>query len=131
MFNQPPKVKSDLALQTPPAAGFPSPAEPFAEHELDLNRYLIKHPSATFFLGVKGDALSDAGIRHGDLLIVDRSLDPAPGRMVVAVINGEFSVGWFDRIKKQSADCRPNGSKTKPENPLEIWGIVTYVIHAF
>ncbi len=139
MFNQPPRVKSDLAPQTPPAAGFPSPAEPFAERELDLNRYLVKHPAATFFLGVKGDALLDAGIRPGDLLIVDRSIDPAPGRVVVAVVNGEFTVGHFDRIKKQPVSRQPNGSRTKPENPLprprsgqvEIWGVVTYVIHAF
>lgn len=135
MFNQPPRVKSDLAAQTPPAVGFPSPAEPFAERELDLNRYLVKHPAATFFLRAKGEALSDAGIRHGDLLIVDRSFEPAPGRVVVAVVNGEFTVQYFDRLKKQlfSMSNLQNGSKTKLQretNP-EIWGVVTYVIHAF
>jgi DNA polymerase V len=131
MFNRPPRVKSDLANPTPPAAGFPSPAESFAERELDLNRYLIKHPAATFFLGVKGEALAQWGIRHGDLLIVDRSLEPAPGRVVVAVINGGFVVGYFDRLQKRTNE-HPNGSKTKLQREaLEIWGVATYVIHAF
>lgn len=130
MFNQPP-IRNALASEEAPAAvGFPSPAEPFAEKVLNLNARLIKHPAATFFLLAKGDALLEAGIHHGDLLIVDRSLEPAPGRVVIATADGEFTVQYFDRLKKRPAPKNPpTGSKSRSENPFEIWGVVTHVIH--
>jgi DNA polymerase V len=130
MFNQPPIRVADASDQTPVAVGFPSPAEPFAEKTLNLNTHLIKHPAATFFLSAKGDALLEAGIHHGDLLIVDRSLDPAPGRVVIAVVDGEFTVQYFERLKKRPASSHSSKNpKTLSENPFEIWGVVTYVIH--
>lgn len=130
MFNQPPvRAGADASEQTPAAVGFPSPAEPFAEKVLNLNAHLVKHPAATFFLWAKGDALLEAGIHHGDLLIVDRSLEPAPGRVVIAVVEGEFVVGYFDRLKKRTPSLlSQNGPSGKPES-IEIWGVVTYVIH--
>jgi DNA polymerase V len=130
MFNQPPIQVADPSEEAPAAVGFPSPAEPFAEKVLNLNARLIKHPAATFFLLAKGDALLEASIHHGDWLIVDRSLEPAPGRVVIAVVDGEFAVQYFERLKKHpTSKNQPHGSKSRSENPFEIWGVVTYVIH--
>ena len=131
MFNQPPiRAGAEASDQDPTAVGFPSPAEPFAEKVLNLNTHLVKHPAATFFLRAKGDALLEAGIHHGDLLVADRSLEPAPGRVVIAVVEGEFTVGYFDRLKKRPSSLHPhNGSKSRPQG-MEIWGVVTYVIHS-
>lgn len=113
------------------ATGFPSPAEPSALAGFDLNRLLVEHPAATFFLRAKGDALAEAGVRNGDVLIVDRSLEPAPGKLMVAVVNGEFTVQYFHRIqKKLSASTGKNpDQKVHKEPDVEIWGVVTYVIH--
>ena len=74
------------------AAGFPSPADDYIDVGIDLNEQLIRHPSSTFFLRVSGDSMTGAGIHHGDLLVVDRSLDPRPGRVVVAVLDGAFTL---------------------------------------
>jgi len=79
-------------------AGFPSPADDYIEETLDLNQHLIKHKAATFFVRVTGDSMLGAGIHDGDLLIVDRSLEPNDKSVVVAVVNGEFTV---KRIKKE------------------------------
>ncbi len=131
MFNQPPIRSADASDQAPAAVGFPSPAEPFAEKVVNLNTLLIKHPAATFFLLAKGDALLEASIHHGDLLIVDRSLEPALGRVVIATADGEFTVQYFDRLNKRPASSHsPKSSKTTSETPFEIWGVVTYVIHS-
>lgn len=73
-------------------AGFPSPADDYIEGKLDLNRHLIKHPAATFFVRVTGNSMTGAGIHSGDLLIVDRSLEPTDGHVVVAVLDGELTV---------------------------------------
>ena len=70
-------------------AGFPSPADDYLEGKLDLNRHLIKHPAATFFVRVTGDSMIGAGIHSGDLLVVDRSLEPADKHVVVAVLDGD------------------------------------------
>lgn len=114
-------------------AGFPSPADDPIEEKLDLNSYLIEHPAATFFVRVEGDSMHHGGIQHGDLLVVDRSLSPKHGSIVIAVINGEFTV---KRVKIQSKKLF-----LIPDNPefpiLEVtsemdfqaWGVVTYVIH--
>ena len=73
-------------------AGFPSPAEDFTDIGIDLNEQLIQHPASTFFLRVSGYSMTGAGIHDGDLLIVDRSLDPIPGRIVIAAMDGAFTV---------------------------------------
>ena len=78
-------------------AGFPSPAADFIDVSIDLNKHLIKHPSATFYARAKGDSMKDAGIFDGDLLIVDKSIDPADGKIAICYVNGEFTV---KRIKK-------------------------------
>lgn len=115
------------------SAGFPSPAEDFIEQKLDLNRYLIKNPSATFLVKVNGDSMTNAGILNGDILVVDRSVNPVDGMVVIGVINGEFTV---KRIMKQGRKLflLPENEKFKPVEILEsmdfqIWGVVTYAIH--
>jgi len=116
------------------SAGFPSPADDYIESQLDLNTYLIRHPAATFFVRVTGDSMIDAGIHSGDILVVDRSLEPADKKIVIAVVNGELTV---KRLQKQRGRwlLAPENTAYKPifvENgaDLEIWGVVTTVIHS-
>ena len=115
-------------------AGFPSPADDYLEGKLDLNRHLIKHPAATFFVRVTGDSMIGAGIHSGDLLVVDRSLEPADKHVVVAVLDGELTV---KRLFKQNGILRllPENLNYQPieiapQQTIEIWGVVTSVIHA-
>lgn len=115
-------------------AGFPSPADDYIEGTLDLNQHLIKHKAATFFVRVSGDSMLGAGIHDGDLLIVDRSLEPKDKSVVVAVVNGEFTV---KRIQKQKGEIwlMPENEKYQPMemkegSELDVWGVVTNVIHA-
>ena len=115
-------------------AGFPSPADDYLEGKLDLNRHLIKHPAATFFVRVTGDSMIGAGIHSGDLLVVDRSLEPADKHVVVAVLDGELTV---KRLFKQNGVLRllPENLNYQPieitpQQTIEIWGVVTSVIHA-
>lgn len=115
------------------AAGFPSPAEDYIEYRLDLNELLIDHPASTFFVKVQGQSMQEANIHSGDILIVDRSIEAKDGKIVIAVVGGEFTV---KRLRIQG-----NRTILLPENPayptleiragmeLEIWGVVTYVIH--
>jgi len=113
-------------------AGFPSPAADFIDVSIDLNKHLIKHPSATFYARAKGDSMKDAGIFDGDLLIVDKSIDPADGRIAICYLNGEFTV---KRIKKDKdevwlipANTAYQPIKMEEGSSLTIWGIVTHVI---
>jgi DNA polymerase V len=117
----------------PVAAGFPSPAEDYLEGKLDLNKYLIKHPAATFFVRVTGDSMIAAGIHPGDILIVDRSIEPADKKVVIAVIEGELTVKRIRRLKGKIV-LMPENENYKPlpidaEMNFEIWGVVTNVIH--
>jgi DNA polymerase V len=120
-------------FQQPVSAGFPSPAEDYLEGKLDLNRHYIKNPAATFFVRVSGDSMTGAGIHNGDLLIVDRSLEPLPGRVVIAVINGEHTVKRLKRegdrllLLAENADYAPIEVSEMQE--LHIWGVVVCVLH--
>jgi DNA polymerase V len=116
------------------SAGFPSPAEDHIEKRLDLNELLIKHPAATFFVRVAGDSMTGAGINHNDILVVDRSLEPANGKVVIAVLNGELTVkrlyrngGSFRLVADNPA--YPALELSEGES-CEIWGVVTSVIHS-
>src|SRR6186713_2454181 len=91
------------------AAGFPSPAEDWIEGALDLNQLLIKRPAATFYLTVKGDSMQGAGIFEGDILIVDRSMKPAHGKIVIASVQGDFTVKRLHKVG--------NVLRLVPENP--------------
>ena len=115
-------------------AGFPSPADDYIESYLDLNTHLIQHPAATFFVKASGDSMTGAGIRSGDMLIVDRSLDATHGKIVIAAIDGELTVKRLSRIAG-SVQLLPENNQYQPiditdMNELVIWGVVTYVIHA-
>jgi DNA polymerase V len=117
----------------PVTAGFPSPAEDYIEGSLDLNEHLIKHPAATFFVKVTGNSMINAGIHPGDILIVDRSLEPADSKVVIAVVNGDLTVKRI-RMKKGDIVLMPENKDYKPlqieaEMSFEIWGVVTNVIH--
>ena len=113
-------------------AGFPSPADDHVDEFLDLNQHLVKHPASTFFVKVSGDSMLNAGIHPGDILVVDKSLSPVNGKIVIAVINGDLTV---KRLIKNSLGIflYPENQKFKPikvtENTL-IWGVVTNVLHA-
>ena len=118
---------------TPISAGFPSPADDYVDLSLDLNKHLIKHPSATFYAHVKGDSMINAGIHDGDLLVVDRALDITDNCIAVCIIDGEFTV---KRLKKKSDKILllPENKEYKAIevsefNDFEVWGIVAYVIH--
>ena len=114
------------------SAGFPSPAEDFKEIRISLDKELVKNKDATFYARVDGDSMIGAGLEDGDLLVVDRSLNPENGRIAVCLIDGDFTV---KRIKKEKNKLYliPENKKYKPielkeENELIIWGIVEYVI---
>lgn len=116
------------------AAGFPSPAEDSIDERLDLNEFLIKHPSATFFLRVSGSSMINAGIHHNDLLIVDRSIAPSHGKIVIAALNGELTVKRL-HIEKNRIQLLAENPKYPPIEvqegaDLHIWGVVTNVIHS-
>lgn len=114
-------------------AGFPSPADDYIEDQLDLNELIIQRPAATFFVRVEGESMRDANIYSGDILVVDRSVEPTSGKIVVAVINGEFTVKRFI-INKQGTYLVPENPKYPsfkigPDSEFRVWGVVTYVIH--
>ena len=93
----------------PVQAGFPSPALDYQDKKIDLNEHIIKHPASTFFVRVSGDSMVDKGIFQGDLLVVDKSLEPKSGQIVVAILNGEFTLKEFvqDAQKKNiSKTCQ-------------------------
>lgn len=115
-------------------AGFPSPADDYVDRTLDLNEFLVRHPAATFFVRVAGESMAGAGIRSGDILIVDRALVPENNRIVIAALNGELTV---KRIRKdggrlflvpENSDFEP--IEVTPEMQFEIWGVVAHVIHS-
>lgn len=114
-------------------AGFPSPAEDYIEKQLDINELVVQHPTATFFVRVEGDSMQDAGIHSGDILVVDRSLEPKNGKVVVAVLNGEFTVKRL-KINSEGVFLMPENPRFPPikvgeEAECTIWGVVSYVIH--
>jgi DNA polymerase V len=114
------------------SAGFPSPADDFKETRISLDRELVKNKEATFYARVSGDSMVGAGLDDGDLLVIDRSLNPENGKIAVCLVDGEFTV---KRIKKEKNGLylMPENKKYKPielkeENELIIWGVVEYVI---
>ena len=114
------------------SAGFPSPADDFKEIRISLDKELVKNRDATFYARVSGESMVEAGLDDGDLLVIDRSLDPESGKIAVCLVDGEFTV---KRIKKEKDKLylMPENNKYKPievkeENELIIWGIVEYVI---
>lgn len=127
-----------LVLPMPEAhvrAGFPSPAEDFAVNRLDLTQILVSHPQATFLLRVAGPSMRDAGIDDGDLLVVDRAIKPQHGHVVVAVVDGEFTVKHLyqrsGRVKLKAANPTFPDIVPKDGQTVEVWGVVTSCIKRF
>lgn len=114
-------------------AGFPSPAEGEIEAALDLNELLITHPAATFFVRVQGDSMIYANIQPGDILIIDRSIEAKDKSIVVAFLNGEFTLKRIKKRGKKIFLCPENPAypsiEITEESEFSIWGVVTYVIH--
>ena len=114
-------------------AGFPSPAEDFMDLDLNLQEYLVQHPSATFCIRVTGDSMRNAGIFSGDVMVVDRALEPKNNAVVLAVLNGEFTVKRIQK-KDDALYLKPENEnfqtiKISEEMNFMVWGVVTHVIH--
>lgn len=113
-------------------AGFPSPAQDYISESIDLNRELIKHPASTFYGRVEGDSMCDEGIEQGDILVIDRSLEPMNGDLAVCCLDGEFTL---KRIKTEDGRIWliPSNESfdpilVTPDRNFEVWGVVTYTI---
>lgn len=113
-------------------AGFPSPAADFDESKISLDNVLVKNKEATFYAKASGNSMNGAGIDDGDILVIDRSLEPKNNKIAVCFIDGEFTVKRI-KLENEEVYLMPENSNYKPikiseENELIIWGIVTYVI---
>lgn len=114
-------------------AGFPSPADDYVADTLDLNEHLMPRKEASFLLRAKGDSMLGAGIHDGDILVIDRSLSPVNGKVVIATVDGQFTVKTLEkkrgkiRLLPANPDFEP--IEFKDEQELQIWGVVTNVIH--
>ncbi|WP_159659104.1 LexA family protein [Methylicorpusculum oleiharenae] len=115
------------------AAGFPSPADDYVEKTLDLNELLVQKPAATFFVRAEGESMLGAGIHPNDILVVDRSIEPVPGKIVICALNGELVV---KRLKRQAGRWLLGSENPAyrdivlyEELEMVIWGVVTSVIH--
>ncbi len=115
------------------AAGFPSPADDYIDSKIDLNQHLIRHPASTFCLRVSGESMTGSGVHNNDLLIVDRSINAKPGHVVVAILDGEFTLkrlmvnqdGFYLKASHPEypeIDLRKHGD-------VQIWGVAIYSIH--
>lgn len=126
------KLKLPL-FTVPVSAGFPSPAEEYVETLLSLDEHLIQHPQATYLVKVKGESMKEAGIHTGDILIVDKSLTPANNKIVIAIIDGEFTVKRYRKEKGEISLVPANDAypsiKVNGERDIKVWGVVTYIIH--
>jgi DNA polymerase V len=117
------------------SAGFPSPADDFLDTSIDLNKELIRNPSATFYGRVRGNSMKDLGIHDGDLLIIDKSLEPQNGKIAICFIDGEFTVKTI-KIERDCVWLVPANAAYKPikvtkDNDFLVWGIVINVIKYF
>ena len=117
------------------SAGFPSPADDYTEENIDLNEHLISNPFSTFFLRVKGDSMINAGIKDKDLIIVDKSLIAKPGNIVIAMIDGEFTIKRLsiknDELYLKAENHNYPDFRFKNHIDVQIWGVVIYSIHSY
>ena len=129
--------EQNLKLHFAPAikAGFPSPAEDYLHDSLDFNRDLIRNPEATFYGRVEGDSMVDAGICDGDIAVIDKSLEPSDGDVIVAYINDEFTIKYLDLSHRNEGyiELRPANKDFKPirinaDDKFEVWGVVVWTI---
>ena len=117
------------------SAGFPSPADDYTEENIDLNEHLISNPFSTFFLRVKGDSMINAGIKDKDLIIVDKSLTAKPGNIIIAIIDGEFTIKRLsiknDELYLKAENNNYPDFRFKNHIDVQIWGVVIYSIHSY
>ena len=115
------------------SAGFPSPAENYIEMGIDLNEYLISHPASTFFLRVSGNSMVNAGIQNDDLLIVDRYINPKINDIVVAILDGTFTLKRLSKINNilylKSENPEYEDIDIKKYSQFQIWGVAIHSIH--
>ena len=115
--------------------GFPSPADEYAESALDLNSYLVRNKTATFFFRVIGDSMTGANIHDGDMLVVDRSIEPRHGHIVLAVINNEYTVKRLHRLNGVIELHAENPAyapiRFQEHDELQVWGVVTGAVSRF
>lgn len=151
-----PVAREELApmMESGVHAGFPSPAQDYMNSFIDLNKELVRHPAATFFVRVVGDSMVDADVNEGDVLVVDKSIEPKEGDMAVCFIDGEFALKFisfrnpagasrpvkaskpgvsYDILRHQRLWLLPANEKYPPievteSNDFTVWGVVTYVI---
>lgn len=138
--------------EDPVHAGFPSPAQDYVHEGVDLNKVLVKHPTATFYARVVGDSMMDAGVDEGDILVIDRSLEPKEGDMAVCFVDREFALKFisfhepgkpsvnsspgaasFSILPKRELWLLPANSSYPPihvteTNDFTVWGVVTHII---
>lgn len=128
------KQYTQQQVKTADATGFTAAADDYMERGIDLNEQLIKNKPATFFFRMTGDAMSGAGIFNGDVLIVDRSIKTANGKIVVAVLNGEMLVRRLEtsinKIRLLPESPRLSPIEVDAQSSFNVWGVVTYNIHA-
>lgn len=124
-----------LALAPNIKAGFPSPADDYLRDSLDFNRDLIKNPEATFYGRVSGDSMRDAGINEGDIAVIDRSLQPTDGDVIVAYVNEEFTIKYLDLTHKEEGyiELQPANTDYSPiridsTDNFRVWGVVVWTI---
>ena len=114
-------------------AGFPSPAEDYLDMDLNLHEYLIQNPAATFCVRANGDSMMDANIQSGDVMVIDRALEPANNSIVLAVLDGEFTVKRIkknkDEIYLMPANEQYQAMKITDDMNFQVWGVVTFIIH--
>ena len=117
------------------SAGFPSPADDYTEENIDLNEHLISNPFSTFFLRVKGDSMINAGIKDKDLIIVDKSLTAKPGNIIIAMIDGEFTIKRLsiknDELYLKAENHNYPDFRFKNYIDVQVWGVVIYSIHSY
>ncbi len=116
-------------------AGFPSPADNYITESFDLNRELVRHPAATFYGRVSGDSMIEEGIEPGDILVIDRSIEPDSGDLAVCCIDGEFTLKRI-RLEKNRVWLIPSNEMfdpilVTPENEFSVWGVVTHTVKAY
>jgi DNA polymerase V len=109
------------------------PSSDFTQSLMDLNDLVVEHPAATYFVQVQGHSMKDAGIFSGDLLVVDRAVEAKTGAIVVAVIDGEFTIKKLSSVQGKRFLVAENGDyepiELKEGMNVEIWGVVTFVVH--
>jgi len=122
---------ADMGVQ----AGFPSPAQDYISESIDLNRELIRHPASTFYAKVEGNSMIDEGIEPGDILVIDRSLEPFDGDLAVCCLDGDFTLKRI-RLRKDEVWLIPSNEAfdpilVTPDCRFEVWGVVTHTIKHF